>query len=86
MLVGLMLKTALFPFHFWLPPAHGGAPAPVSALLSALVVKASFYLILRLWLGPFAPDGAGTTAAWLLAVLGAGASSGARGRRSAPRA
>jgi multicomponent Na+:H+ antiporter subunit D len=55
MLTGLLLKTALFPFHFWLPPAHGGAPAPVSALLSALVVKASFYLFLRLWLGPFAP-------------------------------
>lgn len=53
MLVGLMLKTALFPFHYWLPSAHGGAPAPVSALLSALVVKASFYLILRLWLSPF---------------------------------
>lgn len=55
MLVGLLLKTALFPFHFWLPPAHGEAPAPVSALLSALVIKASFYLILRLWLYPFAP-------------------------------
>lgn len=54
MFVGLLLKTALFPFHYWLPPAHGGAPAPVSALLSALVVKASFYLFLRLWLGPFA--------------------------------
>ena len=54
MLTGLLLKTALFPLHFWLPPAHGGAPAPVSALLSALVVKASFYLFLRLWLGPFA--------------------------------
>jgi formate hydrogenlyase subunit 3/multisubunit Na+/H+ antiporter MnhD subunit len=53
MLIGLMLKTALFPFHFWLPPAHGSASSPVSALLSALVVKASFYLILRIWLGPF---------------------------------
>src|SRR5690606_40305366 len=41
MLAGLLLKTALFPLHFWLPPAHGGAPAPVSALLSALVIKAS---------------------------------------------
>lgn len=61
--VGLLLKTALFPFHFWLPPAHGGAPAPVSALLSALVVKASFYLILRLWIGPFAP--LISTAEWL---------------------
>ncbi len=54
MLAGLMLKTALFPLHYWLPGAHGSAPAPASALLSALVVKASFYLILRLWPGPFA--------------------------------
>lgn len=53
MTVGLLLKTALFPLHFWLPPAHANAPAPVSAVLSALVVKASFYLIVRLWLGVF---------------------------------
>ena len=71
MLVGLMIKTALFPFHYWLPPAHGGAPAPVSALLSALVVKASFYLILRLWLGPFAP--LVDVVAWLPALLGSAA-------------
>lgn len=54
MLAGLTLKTALFPLHFWLPAAHGGAPAPVSALLSALVIKATFYLILRLWMDVFA--------------------------------
>lgn len=53
MAAGLLLKTALLPFHFWLPPAHGSAPAPVSALLSALVIKASFYLLLRLWLELF---------------------------------
>jgi multicomponent Na+:H+ antiporter subunit D len=48
--VGLVMKTALFPFHFWLPPAHANAAAPVSALLSALVVKGSFYILLRVWL------------------------------------
>lgn len=48
--VGLMFKTALFPLHGWLPPAHGGALAPVSALLSGLVIKAPFYLLARLWL------------------------------------
>ncbi len=53
MISGLLLKTALFPLHFWLPPAHASAPAPVSALLSALVVKASFYILLRLWLEVF---------------------------------
>lgn len=71
MLLGLMLKTALFPFHAWLPPAHGGAPAPVSALLSALVVKASFYLILRLWLGPL--QALLPAFAWLAAALGTAA-------------
>ena len=50
MAAALTLKTALFPLHFWLPPAHASAPAPVSAALSALVVKASFYIFLRLWL------------------------------------
>ncbi len=50
MLAGLALKTALFPLHGWLPPAHGIAKSPVSALLSGLVVKASFYIAARLWL------------------------------------
>ena len=58
---GLMIKSALFPLHFWLPPAHANAPAPVSAVLSALVVKAALYLILRLWLELF--DGVVTQAA-----------------------
>ncbi len=68
---GLLLKTALFPLHFWLPPAHSSAPAPVSALLSGLVVKASFYIFLRLWLTVFGPLSPG--AAPLLGALGAGA-------------
>ena len=49
MSVGLLLKTALFPLHFWLPPAHANALAPVSAILSALVVKGSFYMLFRFW-------------------------------------
>ena len=84
MVAGLAAKTALFPFHFWLPPAHGGAPAPVSALLSALVVKASFYLILRLWLGHRCTRSL-PTSAWLLATAWlCGHLSGVPGRRFAP--
>jgi multicomponent Na+:H+ antiporter subunit D len=49
MTAGLMAKGALFPLHGWLAHAHAGAPAPASALLSALVVKAPFYLIARVW-------------------------------------
>lgn len=67
---GLLLKAALFPMHFWLPPAHANAPAPVSAALSALVVKAAFYIVLRLWLEIFAPV-FNDAAANLLGLLGA---------------
>jgi NADH:ubiquinone oxidoreductase subunit 5 (subunit L)/multisubunit Na+/H+ antiporter MnhA subunit len=49
MTTGLLAKTALFPLHLWLPPAHAGAPAAASAVLSALVVKGSFFLVVRLW-------------------------------------
>ena len=48
MIAGLLLKTALFPLHFWLPGAHANATAPASALLSGLVVKVSLYIFLRL--------------------------------------
>ncbi|WP_409329358.1 complex I subunit 5 family protein [Trujillonella humicola] len=60
--VGMMLKTALLPLHGWLPPAHGGAPAPVSPILSALVVKGSFYVLVRMWLTVL-PDAATPRAA-----------------------
>ena len=68
-IAGLLFKTALFPLHFWLPPAHASAPAPVSALLSALVVKASFYILLRLWLELFPQDN--TALPQFLGLLGA---------------
>ncbi|NCA69333.1 MAG: oxidoreductase [Sphingobacteriia bacterium] len=71
MSAGLLLKTALFPLHFWLPAAHASAAAPVSALLSALVVKGSFYLLLRLWLELF--GGLAGVASILFGLLGAAA-------------
>jgi formate hydrogenlyase subunit 3/multisubunit Na+/H+ antiporter MnhD subunit len=72
MTTGLMFKAALLPMHFWLPAAHANAPAPVSAALSALVVKVAVYLILRLWLDLFAPI-LTASAAWWLGGLGAAA-------------
>jgi formate hydrogenlyase subunit 3/multisubunit Na+/H+ antiporter MnhD subunit len=55
MIAALLLKTALVPAHFWLPSAHGSAPSPVSAALSALVVKGSYYTILRLMISVVPP-------------------------------
>jgi formate hydrogenlyase subunit 3/multisubunit Na+/H+ antiporter MnhD subunit len=72
MTVGLLAKTALFPLHLWLPPAHAGAPAPASAVLSALVVKGSFFIVVRLWFDVM-PAVPGLGAAQLLAGLGAAA-------------
>lgn len=46
-LVGALSKSAIFPFHFWLPGAMA-APTPVSAYLhAAAMVKAGVYLIAR---------------------------------------
>ena len=72
MTAGLLAKAALYPFHLWLPPAHAGAPAPASAILSGLVVKAPFFLVVRLWFDvmPRLPERA---AAQVLAILGAAA-------------
>jgi formate hydrogenlyase subunit 3/multisubunit Na+/H+ antiporter MnhD subunit len=68
--VGLLAKTALFPLHLWLPPAHAGAPPAASAVLSALVVKASFFLIVRIWFD-LMPALLTTGAAVVLGALGA---------------
>jgi len=47
-LVGALSKSAIFPFHFWLPAAMA-APTPVSAYLhAAAMVKAGIYLIARM--------------------------------------
>ena len=72
MTTGLLAKTALFPLHLWLPPAHAGAPAAASAVLSGLVVKGSFFIIVRLWFNVM-PGLPGFAAAQLLAALGGAA-------------
>jgi formate hydrogenlyase subunit 3/multisubunit Na+/H+ antiporter MnhD subunit len=72
MTTGLLAKTALFPLHLWLPPAHAGAPAAASAVLSGLVVKGSFFIIVRLWFDVM-PGLPGFAATQLLAALGGAA-------------
>ncbi len=72
MTVGLFAKTALFPLHLWLPPAHAGAPAAASAVLSAVVVKGSFFLVVRLWFDVM-PGLLGPAGAQLFGALGAAA-------------
>lgn len=50
-LAGFGLKAAIMPFHAWLPDAHPSAPAPVSAVLSGVVIKvAGVYSLIRIFL------------------------------------
>lgn len=48
MVVGLGVKSALFPLHTWLPDAHGSAPTTSSAILSSLVLKAPIVFLIKI--------------------------------------
>lgn len=46
-LVGYGTKTGLAPMHTWLPDAHSEAPAPVSALMSGVLLNVGLYALIR---------------------------------------
>ncbi len=49
-LMGFGLKAALVPFHAWLPDAHPSAPAPISAMLSGVLIKSlGIYALCRIF-------------------------------------
>jgi len=52
---GFAVKMAVFPVHVWLPDAHSEAPAPMSALLSGVIISAGAYAILRIAFGVVFP-------------------------------
>ncbi|SDR24032.1 proton-conducting transporter membrane subunit [Thermostaphylospora chromogena] len=47
LVLGFGAKAGLAPMHAWLPDAHSQAPAPVSALMSGVLLSVAFYAILR---------------------------------------
>ncbi len=46
-LFGFGAKAGILPMHVWLPEAHPAAPSPISALMSAFVLKTGVYGVLR---------------------------------------
>jgi multicomponent Na+:H+ antiporter subunit D len=71
-LVGFGLKAALIPFHAWLPDAHPSAPAPISALLSGLLIKVSgVYALTRIFLNVFGLTPALSTVLMVLGTVSA---------------
>ncbi|MFW5912344.1 MAG: complex I subunit 5 family protein [Candidatus Hadarchaeota archaeon] len=55
-LLGLLIKKAIFGVHIWLPYAHSEAPTPVSAVLSANMIGISGYAMIRLIFQVFQPQ------------------------------
>lgn len=51
--VGLCVKSALFPFHAWVPDAYSSGVSPSNAILSALVSKGYIVLLLKIHLRVF---------------------------------
>ncbi len=53
--IGFCVKMAIVPVHMWLPDAHAEAPAPISALLSGVIIEAGGYAIMRIALQTVIP-------------------------------
>ena len=54
--VGVALKVALFPLHYWLPNAYAFAPSIATAFLAATATKVSLYVLLRFYYGVFGAE------------------------------
>ena len=54
-LVGMGLKVAIFPLHFWLPNAYTYAPSAVTTFLAATATKVAIYVLLRFVFSVFQP-------------------------------
>ncbi len=53
-IAGLLFKISAVPFHMWAPDAYDGAPLTATAYLAVASKAASFAILLRILLGPFA--------------------------------
>ena len=51
--VGISLKLALFPLHFWLPNAYTYAPSAVTAFIASTATKVAVYMLLRFFFTVF---------------------------------
>lgn len=56
MTIGLGIKSAMFPFHAWLPRAHSSATTCSSAVLSGLVLKGYIVFLIRIFYRVFSID------------------------------
>ena len=72
MLLGFGVKAGMFPMHSWLSTAHPAAPAPASAVLSAVIVKAGVLALVRVVFYSYGVSflrGTWVQSAWLVLTL-----------------
>ncbi len=72
MILGFGVKAGMFPLHAWLPVAHPVAPAPASAVLSGIIVKAGVLGIIRVVYYLFGAgflQGTWVQGAWIILTL-----------------
>ncbi len=68
LLAGFGIKSAMVPFHSWLPDAHSSAPSPISAMLSGVLIKSiGIYCLLRFFFNIFT---ASSQVAYVITTLG----------------
>ncbi|HEY1024927.1 MAG TPA: NADH-quinone oxidoreductase subunit M [Sphingobacteriaceae bacterium] len=70
-MIAFAVKLPVFPFHTWLPDAHGEAPTAGSLILAGLLLKTGAYGMMRFAV-PLFPEAAASIAEWamLLGVIG----------------
>jgi multicomponent Na+:H+ antiporter subunit D len=76
-MVGVWIKMAFFPLHFWLPNAYAYAPPPAASLIAPLMTKVMVYVMIRLLVSVFSAEfafqtlGVARAVVWLscLAIL-----------------
>ncbi len=69
-IMGFGLKAALVPFHAWLPDAHPSAPAPISAMLSGVLIKSlGIYALCRVFYNVIGIDQAVSSVLLFLGAL-----------------
>ncbi|MDE6023947.1 MAG: proton-conducting membrane transporter [Lachnospiraceae bacterium] len=72
MIIGFGVKTAILPYHAWLPEAHPVAPSPGSATLSGIIVKCGAFAVIRTIFYVFGADfirGTWVQTTWMILAI-----------------
>ena len=65
---GFLIKMAVFPIHWWLPPVHAEAPTPISVLLSGAMIETGAYALVRF--GTITLGAAAESLSFYIGILG----------------